>query len=834
VSAKHLQEVGLRFIAGRGGRLAVGTPPRPAMDRNLQSVPAPAHVVLASDQVPRGTALTLRLADRERLAALDATSLMDAASEPALDRLALLSARLLKAPIALISLVDDHRQFFTSAFGLAEPWASRRQTPLTHSFCKHVVGAGSPLLVDDAREHPELKHNLAIEELGVIAYAGMPLLADNDQVLGAFCVMDSAPRSWSATDIETLRDLAAAARSELVLRIKVTELNAARAIHETQARLLQTVLESMGDGVVVCDIDGRVLLANEPAQRARPNDVLETYASLASYGVSLPDGRPCPASETPSARALRGERVSGQELRLKLPDREEAWYSVSANPILDVHGRTVGSVSVSRDITAVMHARTAVQHSEALFRAVVQNLPNGAVLLFDRELRCLVAAGERMFAALGISSATLVGRTIRETASPENVARLEHLYGRVLEGELLDFELRRDRFTFDVRAVPVRDENGAISACLAMCYDVSARKRIEETLRQSELATREHAGRIAVLRRIADAANLSETANQALQACIDLICSHVGWPLGHAYIKKGDEFVSSGVWQDRGSSRFRSFREESERLSFASGPGLIGQAIATRAPCWQLSVDSDPSFLRRDAAQATSLASGLAFPVLIGDQVLAVLEFYSNARHEPEPALLELMAYVGMQLGRVIERDQTRQLLEQHAAAVRLLSLRDELTGLYNRRGFLELAQQQLLLAERTCRAAVLVYMDLDGMKKINDERGHEQGDRALVEMAAILKQTFRASDIVARLGGDEFVVLALDVDVEKAAMLRERTRRAIAAWNEQHQDSFDLALSLGAALRESGESIEDLLGRADALMYEEKRARRAVRNESA
>jgi diguanylate cyclase (GGDEF)-like protein/PAS domain S-box-containing protein len=804
------------------------------MHRHFLSEPAPLHVDKGSDQVPRGTGLELRLGDRERLIALKATSLMDAASEPALDRLTRLAARLLGVPVAIVSLVDEHRQFFTSAFGLGEPWASRRQTPLTHSFCKHVVGSGSPLLVDDAREHPELKHNLAIDELGVIAYAGMPLLADDDQVLGAFCVIDSAPRSWSATDVETLRELAAAARSELALRVKVSALNAARAGHETQARLLQAVLESMGDGVVVCDIDGRVLLANEPAQRARPNDVLETYASLASYGVSLPDGSPCPASDTPSARALRGERVNGQELRLKLPDREEAWYSVSANPILDVHGRTVGSVSVSRDITAVVHARRAVQHSEALFRAVVQNLPNGAVLLFDRELRCLVAAGERMFAAMGISSATLVGRTIRETASPDNVARLEHLYGRVLEGELLDFELRRDSFTFDVRALPVRDETGAISACLAMCYDVSARKRIEETLRRSELATREHAARIALLRRIADAANLSETANQALQACIDLICAHVGWPLGHVYVKKGDEFVSSGVWQDRGSSRFRAFREESARLNFASGPGVIGQAIATRAPSWELDLDSDPSFLRRDPAQATGLASALAFPVLIGDQVLAVLEFYSNARHEPEPALLELMAYVGMQLGRVIERDQTRQLLEQHAAAVRLLSLRDELTGLYNRRGFLELAQQQLLLTERTCRAAVLVYMDLDGMKEINDERGHEQGDRALVETAGILRQTFRASDIVARLGGDEFVVLAPDVDVDKAAMLLERTQHAIDTWNQRHQGDFKLALSLGAALRESGETIDELLSRADALMYDQKRARRPNRPPSA
>ena len=132
-----------------------------------------------------------------RLAALNDTELLDSPPEAVFDRLTRLAARLLCVPLALVSLVDDHRQFFKSEFGLPEPWASRRETPLTHSFCQFGVTSAEPLIVSDAREHPWLKHNLAISELGVIAYAGIPLISEGAQVLGMLCAIDSVRRDWT-------------------------------------------------------------------------------------------------------------------------------------------------------------------------------------------------------------------------------------------------------------------------------------------------------------------------------------------------------------------------------------------------------------------------------------------------------------------------------------------------------------------------------------------------------------------------------------------------------------------------------------------------------------
>src|SRR3954462_2829217 len=149
----------------------------------------------ASAAVPAGEAAGLAR-ESARLAVLDSTRLLDSPAEAAFDRLTRLAGGLLGASGALVSLVDRSRQFFKSGWGLEEPWASRRETPLTHSFCQHVVQHRAPLIVSDAREHPILKHNLAVPELGVVADAGMPLIVDG-QAIGAFCVVDSKPREWS-------------------------------------------------------------------------------------------------------------------------------------------------------------------------------------------------------------------------------------------------------------------------------------------------------------------------------------------------------------------------------------------------------------------------------------------------------------------------------------------------------------------------------------------------------------------------------------------------------------------------------------------------------------
>lgn len=164
--------------------------------------------------------------DPDRLDALRRTLLLDSPGEPSFDRLTSLASTILDAPVALVSLVDERRQFFKSCIGLPEPWSGRRETPLSHSFCKHTVASGEPLIVDDARTHPLVRQNPAIQDLNVIAYAGIPLLMDG-HALGSFCVIDSEPRAWTDREVEILKGLAESAMTEIELRVTTEELTAA-------------------------------------------------------------------------------------------------------------------------------------------------------------------------------------------------------------------------------------------------------------------------------------------------------------------------------------------------------------------------------------------------------------------------------------------------------------------------------------------------------------------------------------------------------------------------------------------------------------------------------
>jgi two-component system cell cycle response regulator len=167
----------------------------------------------------------------------------------------------------------------------------------------------------------------------------------------------------------------------------------------------------------------------------------------------------------------------------------------------------------------------------------------------------------------------------------------------------------------------------------------------------------------------------------------------------------------------------------------------------------------------------------------------------------------------------------TRQKLQTE---FRVQSLQDDLTGLYNRRGFLTLAEQHWKLAYRTNRPFLLIFGDMDGLKKINDTLGHRLGDAALRQTAKILQQTFREADIVARLGGDEFIVLVTEAPLDRGQGLLARLQRNIKNYNRREAGTFTLSLSVGAAYFDPAEplGLDELISSADTAMYAQKVSR--------
>ncbi|MEG4809810.1 diguanylate cyclase [Microcoleus sp. F8-D3] len=174
---------------------------------------------------------------------------------------------------------------------------------------------------------------------------------------------------------------------------------------------------------------------------------------------------------------------------------------------------------------------------------------------------------------------------------------------------------------------------------------------------------------------------------------------------------------------------------------------------------------------------------------------------------------------------RLMQEIRDRQQAEEQ---VRELSLTDELTRLHNRRGFFVLGQQQLKVVHRQQSSCCILFVDLDGLKQLNDNMGHEVGDRAIADVAEILKQTCRSSDIVARLGGDEFVIFALNY-LESGKELVVRLQANIDRFNQESNRCYQLSISIGihCCIPDGETSLEQLIALADELMYAQKRTKK-------
>jgi diguanylate cyclase (GGDEF)-like protein len=223
----------------------------------------------------------------ERLAALRDTKLLDAELDDSFARLNRLAVDLLDVPVSLVSLVDEDRQFFVGQAGLPEPWASFRQTPLSHSFCQHVVNTDEALIIDDARSNSLVSENLAIRDLDVVAYAGIPLRLPDGHVLGSFCAIDSNPRQWSKRDLRILGDLA----SMTADLIELHRAHATSALHDPLTGLpdrslfAELLARSAADAarsgtqisVLALGLDGFRLI-NEALGHSGGDQILETVA----------------------------------------------------------------------------------------------------------------------------------------------------------------------------------------------------------------------------------------------------------------------------------------------------------------------------------------------------------------------------------------------------------------------------------------------------------------------------------------------------------------------------------------------------------------------------
>jgi diguanylate cyclase (GGDEF)-like protein/PAS domain S-box-containing protein len=366
-----------------------------------------------------------RLSDPARLRALERSRLLDGTPEEPFDRLTRVATRALGVPVALVSLITPERQIIKSAVGLDEPWHTRRETPLSHSFCRNVVADDAPLRIADARLDPRVSGNPALAQLGVVAYAGVPLRDDEGHVLGALCAIDHRPRTWSDEDLALLTDLAGAVGCELRLRAT------ARRAAEAQTYFAETFAAApIGMGLQTLDRRwSRVNTALCELTGYSEEELLSGHPEL----IEPPD-RDADARE--GQRLLEGEldRHSWQT-RYRHRSGRTVWAEIRASLVRDPDGAPQHLIVQVQDITQRRQAEAALRASEERFRMAMRHAPVGMAIVLPSTgelLQINRALGEM----LGYTERELAGRHLQAVTCADDADLALDGLRRLADGEV--------------------------------------------------------------------------------------------------------------------------------------------------------------------------------------------------------------------------------------------------------------------------------------------------------------------------------------------------------------------------------------------------------------
>lgn len=336
--------------------------------------------------------LTDKLADPERLAALASLRLLDSPIESAFDRLTHLAAATVNAPVCLVSLVDDRRQFFKSALGLSKVLGDRRETPLSHSFCQYVVTTEQPLIVPNSIDDPILCSNLAVSELGVRAYLGAPIHSPSGHVIGSFCVIDAQARAWRDSELDLVRRFAALVDTEIAFRASLFN-------REDALSRLQALVDSVALSFIATDQRGVITHFNKGAETLlgyTSKEVVFRHSLLVVHLTDEIDRRAKELCESGASNADVGFGVLTAGLQHGEVDEREWTYlrkdggripvRVSLSPIRDKQGEVEGFLAIAQDIS--QHKRLEHQLKDARDEAVeASRLKSEFLAMMSHEIR---------------------------------------------------------------------------------------------------------------------------------------------------------------------------------------------------------------------------------------------------------------------------------------------------------------------------------------------------------------------------------------------------------------------------------------------------------------
>jgi diguanylate cyclase (GGDEF)-like protein/PAS domain S-box-containing protein len=739
--------------------------------------------------------------ENERLLELYQMNILEKTPDALLDSFCEKVAKLFNVPTCVVSLVLEDKQWFKSSFGCSADLAQARETPRNISFCTHVVKTRKPLVVHSVSKDPRFASNPLVKKYGFGFYAGFPLKTSKGNVLGSLCLYDVKPRTFSDRELDLLGLFSerVIARLELNREFERTKISEAR---------FRSIAESAHDGLVVIGEDERILEVNPAAEKMfgwRRDELLgksvdifmperyrtrhhKSVADFVERGTSDKFGK---------TRQFEGVRRDGTEFPIEISisgfKEEEKWTFTA----------------FIRDITERKQAEAALQESQRTLSTLMGNLPGMAYRCKNDKDWAIEFASEGCYALTGYSPSDLMQNKVsygQQLIHPDDQELVWNSVQAALQ-EHRPFQLvyriktarGEEKWVWEQGRGVISPE-GTLLALEGFIIDITERKRAEEEVR--------------LLQTITLAISESKDLHSALEVVLRKVCEATGWILGQAWIPQSDATAleCSPAWYNNANG-LEKFRALSEGLTFSPGQGLPGRVWTSKHPAWIRDVTLDGNFPRAPIAKEVGLKAGMGIPVLAGNNVIAVIEFFVFESREEDERLIGLVSAVAAQLGVVIQRKQVEEALAEQA-------VRDTLTSLYNRRYFNHRIQEEITRADRNGETVALLLCDLDHFKIINDTQGHHAGDTVLRAVAQGIQESTRGTDLVFRWGGDEIVVVLTESNREGVLIAAERIRKGVKKVVSD-QAGVEMDLSIGAALYpEHGRTVDDLIRLADRALY--------------
>ena len=442
---------------------------------------------------------------------------------------------------------------------------------------------------------------------------------------------------------------------------KLTEQSLAESLAESQA-VFHSLVESLPLNVVQKDLEGQILFGNRR--------YCDTLSQPLEQLIGKTDFDLFP-EELATKYRLDDQQVleSGEDCRVveqhRMPDGELIYVEVIKGSVFDASGAVSGVQCIFWDVTARVRAEKDLQRERDLLRTLMDNIPD-LVFVKDRNGKFLTVNAALLKVMSADSLDDVVGKDDRDFWSPELAEHYRTDDRQVMEsGEaLVDREEQIGDATQTetwllTTKVPVCDPNGKVSGLVGIGRNITKRKLAEEQIQRQTLEAR-------LLYQATTLAGQTSSFTEALQGCTDLVCDLTGWPIGHVYLPDEERrlLCPTQIWHKSDDKRFVDFEAVTEQTRFKSGIGLPGRVWEHRGPQWIRNVQTDSNFPRSPQCIASGIKGALGFPILMADQVVAVLEFFAYEEIQIDDQLLRIFQTVGEQIGRVVRRRRNQEELQ--------------------------------------------------------------------------------------------------------------------------------------------------------------------------